>query len=143
MREGALAKVPTEDNLQPLAATQMASSASQPSHPASCLSLLLQPLAIRGTALFQRHRDRADAQHCSAYPLERECRDMSPPPRKHFGAGPHPQGCGPPCSLVLAALGNALLLPARILWEQRSDLPVSFIRCFAHQCPLCLPSWLS
>ena len=48
VRMGVLAGVPTKDNPGPLFTTQMVSSASLPSHPASCLSIL-PPLAKRIT----------------------------------------------------------------------------------------------
>lgn len=126
-RGRALAGMPSTGNLGPLPNTQIASSASQQSCPASCLSLLLQPLS-RG------HKDKADTQLWSAHPLERRRLRHGTTSPKPFGGGPCPKGCGSPHSLVLAAPGSALLLPGRTLLGAAFGSP-----CLIHSLP-CYPA---
>lgn len=143
VRVGALAGVPPKDNPGPLPTTQMVSSASQPSHLASCLSFYFTPWSPRESALLQRHGDGADTQHSStavanlsdlanhhwlataALAHSRLGKRMSRtwchhlphlPTTKHCNAGPCFKGYGRACNLIWPFLED----PGSSVWVSLS-----------------------
>lgn len=131
VRVGALAGVPSKNNPGPLPTTQMVSSASQPSHLASCLSLFVSPWPPEIQLLLRGMGTELAFDSVVLTPWKENEQDVMPPPT-HCSAGPCSKGHELPCNLVLAIPGRP--------WEQCLGLPVSFIFCLGLSCPQGLPS---